>query len=245
MLPPGLILANCKISGTPTKEGCFTFSVTVTDANGNTNSIRYTICVCAITISPPVLPDGSICGPYHQQLTASCGTPPYTFSVPPGTLPAGLSLSSAGLLSGTPSMIGSTTFTVTATDSTFDTGTITYTLLVTGGLTLSPDILPMGTPGVPYNETITASGGTAPYTFIVSSGALPTGLSLSPAGVISGTPTASGTFAFCVTATDTNGCTGMRCYTITVAAGGPTLSGWGMLVFALLLIGAGVIVIRP
>jgi hypothetical protein len=249
-LPPGLTFANCKISGTPTTEGCFTFSVTVTDANGNTNSIRYTICICAITISPPVLPNGSICAAYpQQQLTASCGTPPYTFSVPPGTLPPGLSLSSTGLLSGTPSVIGTTIFTVTATDSAQNTGTITYTLPVTGGLTLSPAILSMAAFGAPYSETLTASGGLPPYTFAVTTGALPTGLFLNmTTGEISGTPLVLGTFNFCITVTDSNApaCKAIQCYTITVAvpAGGPTLSGWGMLVLAMLLVGAGLFVLR-
>jgi hypothetical protein len=247
MLPPGLTLTNCKISGTPTTMGCFTFSVTVTDADGNSNSIRYTICVCAITISPPDLPDGSICAKYQQQLTASCGIPPYTFTAPPGTLPGGLMLSESGLLSGMPTMIGPKTFTVTATDSAQNTGSITYTLQVTGGITLSPLTLPSGTLGVPYGETVTASGGTAPYTFTVSSGALPTGTTLNMAtGQISGTPTVIGTFNFCITVTDANAppCTATQCYTITVAAGGPTLSGWGMLVLSTLLAGAGVVMIR-
>jgi hypothetical protein len=247
MLPPGLTLTNCKVSGTPTMTGCFTFSVTVTDANGNSNSIRYTICVCAITISPADLPDGSICAKYEQQLTASCGIPPYTFTAPPGTLPDGLMLSPSGLLSGMPTMIGAKTFTLTATDSAQNTGTITYTLQVTGGISLSPLTLPSGTLGVPYGETVTAIGGTPPYTFTVSSGALPTGTALNMAtGEISGTPTAIGTFNFCITVTDANAppCTATQCYTIIVAAGGPTLSRWGMLILSILLAGAGLLVIR-
>jgi hypothetical protein len=249
MLPPELTLANCKISGTPTTEGCFTFSVTVTDANGTTNSIRYTICVCAITISPSILPPGNICADYKQQLTASCGTPPYTFTAPLGTLPPGLSLTPLGLLSGRPAMIGSTTFTVTAKDSAFNSGTITYTLPVTGGLTISPAILSMAAIGVPYSETLTASGGLPSYTFIVSSGGLPTGLTLSSStGVISGTPLVLGTFNFCITVTDANSptCIAMQCYTIIVGApaGGPTLSGWGMFVLSLLLTVSGLTIIR-
>ncbi|MEA2235713.1 MAG: hypothetical protein QOC81_437 [Thermoanaerobaculia bacterium] len=253
MLPPGLTLTNCKISGTPTTAGCFTFSLTVTDANGNSNSIRYTICVCAIMISPPELPVGSVCAKYQQQqLTASCGIPPYTFTVPPGTLPSGLMLSMSGLLSGTPMMIGPTTFTVTAKDSAQNTGNITYTLL-TGGITLSPATLPAAELGIPYSKIITASGGTAPYTFSTS-GTLPTGLTFTPTtqptGTISGTPTALGTFNFCIMVSDANAsplCTATQCYTIDVipaVAGGPTLSAWGMLLLLILLAGAGLVMIR-
>jgi hypothetical protein len=157
-------------------------------------------------------------------------------------------LSSSGLLFGTPTTVGNTTFTVTATDSALNTGSHSYTLEVTGGLTLSPAVLSVGAIGVPYNEILTASGGTAPYTFILSSGPPPTGLTLSSSGVISGTPLVLGTFTFCVTVTDSNtpACTVTQCYTITVAApaGGPALSAWGIVVLAILLLGAALIVIR-
>ena len=83
-------------------------------------------------------------------------------------------------------------------------------------INLSPSSLPSGTQGTAYNQTITASGGTAPYSFAITSGALPTGLTLSSAGVLSGTPGSSGTSNFSVTATDSNDCTGTRSYSITI-----------------------------
>jgi hypothetical protein len=86
-------------------------------------------------------------------------------------------------------------------------------------ITVSPTSLPNGTQGTPYNQTITASGGTAPYSFAVTSGSLPAGLSLSNAGVLSGTPTGSGTSNFNVTATDSDGCTGTRSYALTINSG--------------------------
>jgi choice-of-anchor B domain-containing protein len=86
-------------------------------------------------------------------------------------------------------------------------------------ITVSPTSLPNGTQGTPYNQTITASGGTAPYTFAVTSGSLPVGLSLSNAGVLSGTPTGSGTSNFNVTATDSDGCSGTRSYALTINSG--------------------------
>jgi hypothetical protein len=88
-------------------------------------------------------------------------------------------------------------------------------------ITVNPPTLPNGTVGTAYNQTLSASGGTAPYTFTVSSGALPGGLTLNSAtGAITGTPNAAGTFNFSITATDTNGCTGSRLYTVTIAAAG-------------------------
>ncbi len=85
-------------------------------------------------------------------------------------------------------------------------------------ITLSPPTLPNGNAGTPYNQTITASGGTGPYTFTVSSGAIPQGLTLSPGGVLSGTPTTAEVANFTITATDSLGCTGSLAYSITIVA---------------------------
>jgi hypothetical protein len=86
-------------------------------------------------------------------------------------------------------------------------------------VTVNPATLPNGSVGAPYNQIVTASGGTAPYTFAISSGSLPTGLILTAAtGAISGTPTAPGTFTFSITATDANGCSGTRLYAITITS---------------------------
>ncbi len=83
---------------------------------------------------------------------------------------------------------------------------------------LSPSTLLGGTVGVPYSQTITASGGTSPYSFAVSGGNLPAGLSLSSAGLLTGTPTAAGTYSFSVQAEDADGCTSTQSYTLAVSS---------------------------
>jgi len=67
--------------------------------------------------------------------------------------------------------------------------------------------LPGGVVGVPYKHALTAMGGTAPYTWAITEGELPTGLTLSADGVISGTPTVEDTKTFAVTVTDSSGAT--------------------------------------
>jgi hypothetical protein len=166
-----------------------------------------------------------------QQITAAGGTPPYTFAVTAGTLPPGLTLSAAGALGGTPTTPGSYMFTITATDSSAapDKGSAAYTLQVAPSIitiTLAPDALPDGIPCTSYDQTITASGGTAPYRFSVSSGSLPPGLSLSATGAISGspkiTPNENGqAYSFTIQATDSsaNPASGSQNYTLNVVKG--------------------------
>jgi hypothetical protein len=118
--------------------------------------------------------------------------------------------------------------TVTATDANNATGTISYTLTVNAAavtITIAPATLPAATVGVAYSQALTATGGASPYKFAVTAGTLPAGLTLSAAGSITGTPTATGSAAITVTATDANNATGSIKYTLTVnAATAPTIS---------------------
>jgi hypothetical protein len=185
-----------------------------------------------LTLSPATLPAASAGRQDAQRITAAGGTPPYSFSVTSGILPAGLSLnSSTGDISGTPTTAGTYQFTITATDasSTPNTGSRAYTLQITPqpvALTLSPSQLPGAIttgecPAQPYTETITASGGTGSYSFSVTSGTLPDGMSLnSSTGVISGTPTTQTTYTFTVTATDSSPVpnTGAQSYSVRVVS---------------------------
>ncbi|MDX6443283.1 MAG: hypothetical protein QOH71_357 [Blastocatellia bacterium] len=90
-------------------------------------------------------------------------------------------------------------------------------------ITLTPATLPDGTLGVSYHDDLSASGGTGSYTFTVTSGGAPTGLSVQSTGQWLGTPTATGDFTFTVTAKDSaTGCTGTKDYTLTIVC--PTLA---------------------
>ncbi|MEP7337170.1 MAG: putative Ig domain-containing protein, partial [Acidobacteriota bacterium] len=177
----------------------------------------------AVGINPATLSNGTAGASYSQSLSASGGTAPYDFTVSFGMLPPGLTLSPSGLLSGTPAAGGSYSFAVTATAATLCPGSRAYTLTITGNcpaITVSPAnaALPVGQAGQAYNQTFTGSGGAPGYNFVVSAGALPNGLTLSAAGVLSGAPIAFGNFSFTVKATDSNGCIGTRTYTLTISS---------------------------
>ena len=200
------------LSGTPTAAGTFTFAITVTDSSSPVQSAtaNFTLTIAAaaqITITLPQLPSGTLGIAYSQMFNASGGAAPYTWSISSGALPAGLSLSTAGVLSGTPTATGSFTFTVAVSDSSSPalTATASYTVVIAAGpVAITPPSLVPGQVGVTYSQTLVAAGGTAPYSWTVASGSLPAGLTLSTAGVLSGTPTTAGTFTFTATVTDSS-----------------------------------------
>lgn len=198
-----------------------------------------------IVLSPLTLPNGEVGTAYSATITVSGSTAlPYTFAVSSGVLPTGLLLDPmTGEITGTPTAFGTFNFTITATDSDGCSGSQAYSVVIAAAgcpiITLSPLALPSGLLGFPYSEAVSASGGTPPYTFAVSGGALPPGLLLDPAtGEIMGTPTSPGLFSFTITATDDLSCPGSREYTIVIGIGIPsvlaipTLSRWGLMALA-------------
>ena len=141
-------------------------------------------------------------------------------------MPPGLTLNqSTGVISGTPTGSGLSNFTIRAVDVNGNTGTRAYALNTgTDLLVLNPPTLPNAPQGSRYSQKITATGGNGTYTFALTTGALPPGLTLDPAtGAITGTPTSIGSFTFTIQAHDTNGNTGSRAYTIGTARLDPTL----------------------
>ncbi|MBJ7438570.1 MAG: putative Ig domain-containing protein [Sphingopyxis sp.] len=213
-LPAGLTFTGNSLSGTATAPGSYPVTVTATDTGSTgagspfTIAQNYTINVPAptIMISPESLPNGTVGASYSQTASASGGVAAYNFAVSAGALPPGLTLSAGGVIAGTPTAGGSYNFTLTATDANAQTGSRAYALTIGAAVvTLPPTSLAGGQVGFAYNAQLNpASGGTAPYSYAVSAGALPGGLTLSAGGTLSGTPTVFGTFNFAVTATDSS-----------------------------------------
>ncbi|MCC8671665.1 putative Ig domain-containing protein [Xanthomonas arboricola] len=231
-LPAGLTLSAAGVlSGTPTATGSFNFTATATDSGGSPTSGNraYTLTVAGATVTLPAtsLPAGTAGQAYSSALTpATGGIAPYTYAVTAGALPAGITLNgSSGALTGTPGNVGSFAFNVTATDSTSGTpsqATQSYSLNIAAPpIVVAPSTLPAATRGTAYSQALSASGGTAPYTYTLASGTLPAGLTLASNGTLSGTATVEGSFNFTVTATDAGSFTGDQAYSLTVA--GPNL----------------------
>jgi hypothetical protein len=133
--------------------------------------------------------------PYSATLAAAGGTKPLQWSIATGALPAGLTLAaSTGVISGTPTAAGASSMSVSVKDSsaTPQSSSKSLSITIAAALAISTTSLPQGTVGTAYSATLMASGGTTPYTWSVTGGTLPAGLSLAPStGIISGTPTAA------------------------------------------------------
>ena len=212
-LPAGLTLSpSGLISGTPTALGTSSFTVYAEDQDDDVarEALNINVAPCVPSVGPASpLPPGEV-GIAYSQITftiAGCPGSTYAFSEqslnPFGsnTFPPGLDLTNAGVLKGTPSAAGAFGFYIILTDQNGQQTQFQYSITLDPPPTITTSSpLPNGPVGVPYSQQIVASGGVPPYTF--SMNANPPGITISPSGVLNGTPTTAGTFNFNIGVTD-------------------------------------------
>jgi hypothetical protein len=223
-LPPGVSLTGASLTGTPTVVGSYNATVTASNGLGTPATDAFTIVVQGVaptvagTPPSPVTP--GVAFPAFQ--FSLSGDPAPTVALESGALPPGLALSQSGQLTGTPTTPGTYPFTVQA-QNVAGAATEQVTIVVSG---IAPTITgapPAGTEHASYSFGFTLTGNPAP-TVSVTNGSLPTGLTLSPGGVLSGTPAQEGTFSVTVTASNTYAPNATDSFTLTVN-GPPSLSG--------------------
>jgi len=237
-LPAGLTLAAASgtISGTPTTAGSFSFTAKVTDSTAPTPqtaaklfSITVAAAVTPVQITTGSVSAGQVGAAYSTMIQATGGTTPYSWSISSGALPGGLALAAAtGTISGTPTTSGSFSFTAKVTDSTSpsaQTATKAFNITIAAApnpVQITNSSVPSGQVGTSYSTTLAATNGTTPYSWSITSGGLPAGLTLTAAtGTISGSPTTTGTSNFTVKVTDSGSpaTTASASFSITVASG--------------------------
>ena len=187
-----------------------TATITATSVANSTITATESITVNAVlTITTGSLPAGILLVPYNTFVNALGATPPLTWTVISGSLPAGLtflstSTSTSAQITGTPTILQTSNFSVQVSDT--SGATVTQALSITINkpppLSVATGSLLSGTVGMAYSQTLTASSGVQPYTWSLTAGTLPVGLALASNGVISGTPAATGTSEFTVQVVD-------------------------------------------
>ena len=239
-LPPGLSLNTAgQLLGTPVTAGTYSFMVTAADSSSPPHDATATVSLqisdsTMVISTAPQPPSGTATYPYagYAFTVASGGSPPFTWAATAGAAPPGLTLGSDGSLSGLPTNAGSYSFTVTVTDSASTPQRVSapFTIMVgtpTAPVVSATPVPPPGTVTYPYNGDSAflfgASGGLGPYTWTVTTGAVPAGLTLGSDGTLSGTPTAAGAVTFTVTATDSAQPpeAGSQAFTVAVNTPGP------------------------
>lgn len=205
-LPPGLTLSSGgDLAGQCQNSGNYTFTVRVTDAAMNTadRQLSLNISGSQLQITTYQLLNGTMNASYSAQLTASGGQQPYAWSLAPGSasLPGNLTLSADGAISGIPTNGGTTYFYVRVTDAASSHVDQMLSLTVNyPALSIETSTLPNATVGQPYEGQLAGAGGLPPYYWSLALGSanLPDGLTLGSNGLVSGTPTTSGSFFFMV-----------------------------------------------
>lgn len=193
-LPPGTHRITFRLDGFASASG-----VELTD-------VELGLVAGPLTFPADTLPMGDQGVAYVYDLLAEGGMPPYTWSLVKGKLPGGLTLDTAGTITGTPTKAKAKTFTVQVMDAAGGSATQDLSLQIFKSVKLKTKKLRGGTVGTLYSSLLKTAGGIAPLTFSVVGGALPLGLTLDPGtGQVTGTPTVAGTFDFVAQVTSSGG----------------------------------------
>jgi hypothetical protein len=213
-LPAGLTIASSTgvLSGvvSGSAAGVYSFSITATDSNGDQSEGTLSLLVTsAVSLTTTSLPPAQTSTSYALTLGVTGGRSPYTFSA--AGLPSGFSInSSTGIISGVSVAESANTVDVIVTDRDGITASRSFAFFVAAPLSITTSSLPASGVGTAYSQSLTRVGGVPPFVFSLTGGSLPSGLSLSSAGVISGTPVggadvATVDFPFAVTVADSTG----------------------------------------
>ncbi len=227
-LPKGLKLEEdalgITLKGTPETAKSYTFTLKATDRNGLAASKKFTVTITKPVISGDIKASGVVKKAYSSAITISGGTSPYTWTKS-GTLPKGLELvpNSTGsklTIKSIPTTAKAYTFTLKATDKNGATASKKFTVKITKP-TINGALMSSGTVKSSYSSSITISGGTSPYVWTCS-GTLPSGLKISnnTSGsklYLKGTPKIAKAYTFTLKATDKNGATASKKFTVTIA----------------------------
>lgn len=174
----------------------------------------------ALAYTNTVAASGTTGTAYSSGSSATGGAGPYTYAVVSGSLPTGLTLNaSTGVVTGTPTVAGAYPYTIQVTDAVGSTKTISGTITIVAALAYVNTIPTTGTTGVAFTGGSSATGGTSPYTYALTAGALPDGLTVNTTtGVVSGTPTVAAAFNYTIQVTDSASATKTISGTITITA---------------------------
>jgi hypothetical protein len=211
--PSGTPTTTATVSGTPTTAGSYSYTIKMTDSGSpvqtTSNVVSGTIAPAPLTMTSVPSPMTQVGQPYSQTNVGSYGTTPYSYLFSGGALPAGTTLNHlTGTVSGTPTKLGAFSYMITIVDS-CGCGWWQTKWSVVSGTIAPPPLSITSAPssvtrvGQSYSQTNMASGGTTPYDYSVSDGALPPGTTLDKlTGTVSGAPSTGGAFKYTIKATD-------------------------------------------